>query len=65
MCVFCCIQVNTSRCSLSHFQKQLNEVFRHFPEKLICISAVDAFPVAVQPSGETAAAEMVHGSQRS
>lgn len=65
MCVFCCIQVNTSRCSLSHFQKQLNEAFRHFPEKLICISAVDAFPVAVQPSGETAAAEMVHGSQRS
>lgn len=62
MCVLCCIQVNTSH-NLSHSQKQLNEAFRHFQD--ICVSAVDAFLAAVQSSGETPAAEMVHGSQRS
>lgn len=31
----------------------------------MCVLAVDALSAAVQPSGETPPAEMVHGSQRS
>ncbi len=64
VCVLWGIEVNASH-SLSHSQKQLNDAFRHVQDKWMCVSAVDVFPAAVQSSGQTPAAEMVHDSQRS